>query len=69
MMKGKEAAYKNWSVAFVEPRYSLNIGYVARVVANFGLEELVLVYPSLDRGLKKARTKEAIKYAATGDIY
>ncbi|MHB8568162.1 MAG: RNA methyltransferase [Nitrososphaerales archaeon] len=32
-----------FSVAFVEPEYSVNIGYVARTMANFGLTDLYLV--------------------------
>jgi tRNA/rRNA methyltransferase len=58
--------YRNWSIVFVEPRYSLNVGYVARITANFGFKELVLVYPKIKIGYAKIRSKEAAKYAAHG---
>ncbi|MEM3637878.1 MAG: TrmH family RNA methyltransferase [Conexivisphaerales archaeon] len=31
------------SIAMVEPAYSLNVGYVARVMKNFGLKKLIIV--------------------------
>jgi TrmH family RNA methyltransferase len=31
------------SVAMVQPKYSLNVGYVARVMSNFGLERLIII--------------------------
>lgn len=34
---------KELSVAMVEPTYSINIGYVARVMKNFGLSRLLIV--------------------------
>ncbi|MEM0225512.1 MAG: TrmJ/YjtD family RNA methyltransferase [Thermofilaceae archaeon] len=35
----------NVSVAFVEPLYEINVGYVARCMKNFGLTRLILVKP------------------------
>ena len=46
------------SVAFVEPLYEINIGYVARCMKNFGLSRLVLVKPRCGVG------SEAYKFAA-----
>ena len=36
------------SVALIEPKYGLNVGYVARVMKNFGFEDLILVDPKFD---------------------
>lgn len=47
------------TVALVQPFYPTNIGYVARVMKNFGLQKLVLVEP-------KAELKEAMKFASHG---
>ena len=45
-------------VVAVEPRYQQNLGYIARVMKNFGLKELVLVNPKC-----KYRGSQAIKYS------
>jgi TrmH family RNA methyltransferase len=45
-------------VVMVEPQYQQNLGYIARVMKNFGLKELVLVNPKC-----KYNGKEAIKYS------
>jgi len=45
-------------VAFVEPLYEINVGYVARCMKNFGLSKLVLVKPRCSVG------GEAYKFAA-----
>ncbi|MDE1865301.1 MAG: RNA methyltransferase [Candidatus Micrarchaeota archaeon] len=45
-------------VVMVEPEYQQNLGYVARVMKNFGLSRLVLVNPRC-----KHTGKEAIKYS------
>lgn len=34
---------KHFSLALVEPEYPINVGYVARTMANFGLTDLVIV--------------------------
>lgn len=47
------------TVALVEPTYSLNVGYVARVMKNFGVPRLILVNSAAD--LQAAR-----KYASHG---
>lgn len=36
---------KNFSVVLVEPRYSGNVGSIARVMKNFGFSDLILVNP------------------------
>lgn len=53
-------SYKEWAVVLVEPHYSINVGYVARVMANFGLKKLIIV------GRDPKRTKTSIKYASHG---
>lgn len=47
------------TVALVEPVYEVNVGHVARVMANFGFSDLLLVDPKVD--LEKAR-----KFASHG---
>ncbi len=42
-------------VVLVEPRIAANIGAVARVMRNFGVEDLVLVAPEADRLSEEAR--------------
>jgi tRNA/rRNA methyltransferase len=37
-------------IVLVEPEYEINIGHVARVMANFGFEELYLVNPKVEIG-------------------
>ncbi|RLF16136.1 MAG: RNA methyltransferase [Thermoprotei archaeon] len=39
-------------VIFVEPLYELNIGYIARVMKNFGFKELYLVNPQVKLGMQ-----------------
>ncbi len=46
------------TVAFVEPLYEINVGYVARCMKNFGLSKLVLVKPRCKIG------SEAFRFAA-----
>ncbi|MCP8316808.1 MAG: hypothetical protein H3Z51_08110 [archaeon] len=52
-------AMRRLSVALVEPVYEVNVGHIARVMKNFGLEELLLINPKVD--LIKAR-----KFASHG---
>ena len=47
------------SVAMVEPQYHVNVGHVARLMKNFGLQQLFLIGPNFDRD-------EAIRYAMHG---
>ena len=49
----------NLVVALVEPLYEVNVGHIARIMANFGHSRLLLVNPKVD--LKKAR-----KFASHG---
>ena len=44
---------KNLSVALVEPFYEINVGYVARIMKNFGIKQLILINPRFE--LEKAR--------------
>ncbi|MCP8322635.1 MAG: hypothetical protein L6N96_00445 [Candidatus Methylarchaceae archaeon HK02M2] len=39
---------KRISVALVEPTYEVNAGQVARVMKNFGVDELIFINPKLD---------------------
>ncbi|MBI4399518.1 RNA methyltransferase [Candidatus Micrarchaeota archaeon] len=41
-------------VILVEPEYEINLGYIARVMANFGFGDLVIVKPKMKIG-RKAR--------------
>ncbi len=50
----------SFSIALVEPEYSLNVGYVARVAGNFGLSNLIIV--TSDRG--RINLEEAAKFAS-----
>jgi len=50
---------KKLSIALIEPVYEVNVGLIARVMKNFGLEELLLINPKVD--LSKAR-----KFASHG---
>lgn len=45
------------SVALVEPKYGMNVGYIARVMKNFGFKELILIDPKFDM-------EEAIKFSS-----
>lgn len=48
------------TVILVEPEYDRNIGYVCRVMANFGFKELVIIKPKNPIG------KDAVKYSKHG---
>ena len=48
------------AVVLVEPLYEENVGYTARVMKNFGVEELILVNPRCELGI------EAVKRAMHG---
>jgi len=37
-------------IVLVEPEYEINLGYVARAMANFGFEELYIVKPKVEIG-------------------
>ncbi len=45
------------SVAVCEPAYEVNVGHIARLIMNFGLDELILINPKVD--LSKARVYTA----------
>jgi tRNA/rRNA methyltransferase len=44
-------------VALCEPLYEVNVGHIARLVMNFGLDDLLLISPKVD--LQKARVYAA----------
>lgn len=39
---------KNFSVTLVEPQYPVNLGHIARLLKNFGIDRLYLVRPKVD---------------------
>ncbi len=41
------------SIALVEPNLAINVGYIARLVKNFGLKELLLIKPKFTRSRAK----------------
>lgn len=41
------------TIAVIDPEYEINLGYIARVMKNFGLEELLLINPKCN--IEKAR--------------
>ena len=45
-------------VAIMEPKYQVNLGYIARILGNFGIEKLYLINPRCNY-----KGKEAIKYS------
>src|SRR5215475_1205620 len=47
------------SVALVEPHHPINVGYVARIMKNFGYSQLYFVDPNFDQ-------KEASRFSMHG---
>jgi len=45
-------AKSDFRVVMIEPEYEINMGYVARIMDNFGLSELYLVNPKVPVGFK-----------------
>jgi len=41
------------SIALVEPKLAINVGYVARLMKNFGLKDLLLMKPNFDTNKAK----------------
>lgn len=52
-----------FSIAMIQPQFSLNIGYVARTMANFGIRRLFVIS---DREMHNDRLEEAKRYASHG---
>ena len=48
------------AVALIEPQYPVNVGHIARLMKNFGLESLYFVRPYFDKA-------EAAKYSTHGN--
>ena len=55
------SANQSLRVALVEPKYQLNLGYVARVMKNFGVRDLYIVNPRCD-----IKGRRAAQYAKHG---
>jgi tRNA/rRNA methyltransferase len=51
-----------FGVAIVEPEFALNVGYMARTMANFGLDQLFIV-SAKKNGIEKS---EALKFSSHG---
>lgn len=65
--KEKEIEY---DVIIIEPKIEGNIGAIARICNNFGIENLVLVSPQVDHlsDGAKARAKHSIEYLSNAKI-
>ena len=63
-VKGQNSTpISNFSVAVIEPEFALNLGYVARTMANFGMRKLYVVSM---RKMNNDRLEEASRYASHG---
>ena len=51
------------AVAVIEPEFDLNLGYVARTMANFGMRKLFIIS---SRKFDKIKLEEASRYASHG---
>jgi tRNA/rRNA methyltransferase len=61
IMKGKLGQI---AVAIVEPEFAINVGYLARVMANFGMNRLVIV-----GGMKiQCELEQACRFASHGEL-
>lgn len=54
---------RSFSVAVVEPEFPLNVGYLARTMANFGIKQLLIVS---GKKMSQKDTDEAAKFASHG---
>ena len=52
----------HFGVAVVDPEFGLNLGYIARTMANFGMSDLVVVSPT--ENLEDGKFSQALLYAA-----
>ncbi|HYB03560.1 MAG TPA: RNA methyltransferase [Nitrososphaerales archaeon] len=59
----KPGALSHFTVAIVEPEFGINLGYLARTAANFGMKRLVVVSR---RKLGKEKLSQARLFAAHG---
>jgi len=68
-MKNYEINFKQ-DVILVEPRIGGNIGAIARLCNNFGINRLVLIAPQVDHldGEARKRAKHSIKYLEDAEI-
>lgn len=56
----------NFKVIIVEPRYQINLGYMARVAKNFGVRKLFLVKPRVKIGSRAIMFSKHAKDLLTG---
>ena len=61
--RNPESSSSFLSVALVEPEFAINIGYVARAMANFGLEDLIIVSAE---PFPRTKLTEAERFASHG---
>jgi len=47
------------TIALIEPQYEINVGYVARIMKNFGYKDLCIINPRFDK-------EEAARFATHG---
>jgi len=50
---------KSFSVTVVEPQYPVNLGHIARLLKNFGVEQLNLVRPKVDMSVARIYASHA----------
>ncbi len=62
-----ESYLSKFSVAFVEPEFTQNVGYLARAMANFGLSDLLIVAGNRGKSGSRIEKAEASKFASHGD--
>ena len=62
-LKPPPALGNNFSAAIVEPEHGINVGYLARAAANFGIAELFVVTP---RPLSSPNLSDAKLFASHG---
>lgn len=59
----KKTAMSEITIAVVEPEFGINLGYVARTMANFGMQKLIVVSP---KKVDQERLDEARMFASHG---
>lgn len=62
-IRSDKYAFSSFSVALLEPEYGINLGYLARTMANFGLRQLIVVSP---HRLDGERLSQARRFASHG---
>jgi tRNA/rRNA methyltransferase len=62
-LENKVGKLSDFAVAMVEPEFGINLGYLARTAANFGIKKVVVVSR---RKLDKEKISKALLFAAHG---